>query len=270
MEAPCYKLADLNPVARTMLATVAYRAIESQRPDAILYDARALELAGRFDENFLQVAECGDMDRTFTMMRARQFDRYARQFLERYPQGGVIDIGCVLDTRFERIDNGQMRWYGIDLPEVIDPRRQLLPEEQRCILLACSALEPGWMEQLESRPVIFLAEGVFPYLTEVDVKKLAVALAEHFPGSELVFDALTPFSIWLHSRNQVLRKASVTIHWGIDDSEALEGWAPGIRLLDEWGYFDEKEPRLGIYSLLRFIPPMANANRILHYQLGNP
>ena len=32
----------------------------------------------------------------------------------------VIELGCGLDTSFSRIDNGRLRWYDLDLPEVID------------------------------------------------------------------------------------------------------------------------------------------------------
>ena len=269
MDTPQYKYSDLKPVARTLLATVAYRAVESRRPDAILSDPRALELASKFEDDFLKIAERSNMDQIFTMMRARQFDQYARQFMEKYPHCGVVDLGCGLDTRFERIDNGQMRWYGIDFPEVIEIRRQLLPEESRCHLMACSILELDWIEQIAARPLIFLAEGVFPYLTEDEVRKLVLSIAERLPGSGLVFDMLTPFSIWLHSRNPVLRTAQVKLHWGIDDSRVLESWGTGVRFLDEWGYFDQKEPRLGIYYCLRFVPPLANANRVLHYMLGS-
>jgi hypothetical protein len=40
----------------------------------------------------------------------------------------VVDIGCGLDTCFDRLDDGQMAWLGVDLPEVIEPRREVLPD----------------------------------------------------------------------------------------------------------------------------------------------
>lgn len=36
-----------------------------------------------------------------------------------------------LDTRFERADNGQVEWYDLDLPDVIDLRRELIGGEGR-------------------------------------------------------------------------------------------------------------------------------------------
>ncbi len=42
----------------------------------------------------------------------------------------------------------------------------------------------------------------------------------------------------------------------------------GIKLLEEWLYFDDLEPRLGSYNLMRHISFLARANRILRYRLG--
>jgi O-methyltransferase involved in polyketide biosynthesis len=80
-------------------------------------------------------------DKVFTLMRVREFDRCALAFLGEHPAGVVVDIGCGLDTRFERLDNGQLEWVGLDLPDVIALRKQLLPEMPRTRLIACSALD---------------------------------------------------------------------------------------------------------------------------------
>ena len=90
-----------------------------------------------------------------------------------------------------------------------------------------------------------------------------------FPRSELAFDAINHFSIWLHSHfHPAIRKAHARMRWGLDNGRILESWGPGIRLLEEWWYFTQGEPRLGIYNLLRYIPLLARANYILRYQLG--
>src|SRR5512135_1858058 len=97
---------QLSPVERTLLIPLAFRAAESQRPDAILRDEQALELARRLGPDCLPQIDQKDMDYAATLMRARQFDRFGRNFLDACPAGTVVDIGCGLDTRFGRIDNG--------------------------------------------------------------------------------------------------------------------------------------------------------------------
>ncbi len=260
---------ELSPVARTLLIPLAFRAAESQRPDAILHDDQALELARCLSPGSLPKVNQKDMDFTFTMMRARQFDRFAQGFLAKFPAGTAVDIGCGLDTRFGRIDNGQMQWVGLDLPEVIEIRRSLLPDAPRGQLIGRSALDFTWMDGIVP-PAIFLAEGVLVYFQEEEVKRLVLELRRCFAGCELVFDSLTKTSIKSHrlSPTTALRRAAFQVQWGLDESEGLEAWGPGIKLLDEWLYFDDLEPRLGSYNLMRHIPFLARANRILHYRLG--
>ncbi len=258
---------ELSPVERTLLIPLAFRAADSQRPDAILHDDQALDLARRLDPGSLPKVNQVGMDYVLTLMRARQFDRFAQQFLAGHPDGTVVDMGCGLDTRFGRIDNGQMRWVGLDLPEVIGIRRRLLPEEPRSCLIGQSALNVAWMDEV-TPPAIFLAEGLLVYFHEEDVKCLVLELRRRFKGCELVFDALTKASIRIHRLSPAMRRAALQVHWGLERNNALEDWAPGIKLLEEWFYFDHQEPRLGRYNWLRHIPFLARINCILRYQLG--
>jgi O-methyltransferase involved in polyketide biosynthesis len=261
-------LADLPPVARTLFIPLACRARESARPAALLRDPRAAELLESLAGGPDVLMGMSKLDQTFTILRARQIDRYARAFLAAYPQGLVVDIGCGLDTRFDRLDNGQMIWLGLDLPEVIELRRSLLPDSERCQTLAKSMLDFSWMEAAVQfdRPAIFLAEGVFVYFNETQVRSVVTALAERFPGCELTFDVLSTLSIELHKFHPVLRKAGAQIDWGVDDPQELESW--GLRLLGKWGYFDQYEPRLGLANWMRYLPAMAHMNCVLHYRLG--
>ena len=262
------KTIDLHGGSRTLLIPLACRAYESARPDAMLRDPRAAALFRTIAGDRDLLMGMSRMDQTFTIMRARQFDRTARAFLDRHPGGLVVDIGCGLDTRFDRLDDGQMAWLGLDLPEVIDLRRGLLPDSGRCRTLAQSMLDPSWLDVVAQTglPVIFLAEGVFVYFDEARVRSVVSALGERFPGAELVFDALTTFILKMHKRSPVLKETGVQVDWSVDDPLALEPW--GLRLLDRWGYFDQHEPRLGLANWMRRIPVVANSNFVLHYRLG--
>jgi O-methyltransferase involved in polyketide biosynthesis len=260
---------NLQGVARTLLVPLACRAIESLRADAIIHDPRAVEVYNALGGSRDFLMGMSGHDLFATAMRVRQFDTFARAFLAKNPGGLVVDIGCGLDTRFDRLDDGQMAWLGLDLPEVIALRRQFLPDAERCRSLPCSMLDLTWLDAVAqmNKPVIFLAEGVFMYFTEAEVKPVITALAERFPGGELVFDELTSFSVRLHNRTHpVLKETGAHLSWGVDDPRALESW--GLRLVEKWGYFDQHEPRLGPANLMRFIPPLANMNYILHYRLG--
>lgn len=262
------RVADLPPIARTLLVPLACRAEEMQRPDAMIRDDRAREILARFDEKDLAPLKLSGADHIFTMMRARQFDHWSRMFLDAHPHGIVVDFGCGLDTRAARVEDGRRLWFGLDLPEVIALRRALIPDGPRECLIEGSVLDPAWMDRIaaERKPVIFIAEGVFPYLKGEDLRRMISRLADRFPGCELAFDAMTRFSIRLHNLHPLLRKAGTHLEWGLDDGRELEWWNPRIRLMEMWKYFDYFEPRLGIYNLMRFLPVFSGVNFIVRYR----
>lgn len=263
------KLPDLQGVARTLLVPLACRAIESIRPDAILHDPQAVELFDALDGNRDFLLGMQEHDRFFTVMRMRQFDTIARTFLTRHPDGLVVDIGCGLDTRFFRLDNGKMQWLGVDLPEVISLRQRWIPKNERCRSIPKSMFDLTWLNEVQqiNKPVIFIAEGVFPYFSTRDVKPMVMAMAERFPDGELVFDAMDPKVLNIHKSSSVLKSSGAQTGWDAKNPAELEVW--GLRLLERWGYFDKPEPRLGVGNLMRFIPLFANSAYVLHYRLSH-
>src|SRR5512136_1553282 len=263
---PTHTIRNLNAVSQTLMIPLYFRAVESQRPDALVRDPKAVELVGQLDYDFSGVQRMKNEQVNF-LLRMREFDRLARAFLAEHPDGVIVDLGCGLDTRFERVDNGQVDWYGLDLPEVIELRKGLIAETPRSHFIGCSVLDFSWMDALSDqvgKPIIFLAEAVLVYLVEADVKRLVRALVERFPGAELVCDAYSPLVVRFHPRPPAVARP----RWGLKDDRDVEAWAPGIRLLSRWYYFDEPEPRLGAFRLMRYLPFFARVVRIVHYLLG--
>jgi O-methyltransferase involved in polyketide biosynthesis len=186
----------------------------------------------------------------------------------------VVHIGCGLDTRFERVAgrDGSVEWFDLDLPEVIELRRKLIDtKNNRYHVLATSVFEDGWLaevSQYQPGPFLFLAEGVFPYFEEAQIKRLFLKLRNQFPGSELVCDAHTPFVIWADNLQLASAGVKARLHWRLKNPRDVESWDEGIRLLDEWNYYEDDEPRLRAFRWVRLIPPLAKSSGIYHYRLG--
>jgi len=192
---------NLSDISETLLIPLYYRAIETQRPDAMIKDEKAVELIKqlspevpiRYDSDWFKQTPGSEVNKVLRIMLTRQMDRYAQDFICRRPQAVVVHIGCGLDSRFERVDNGQIEWYDLDVPKVIELRRKLIGEEGgRYHLLGCSVFEDAWLDVVRAqhgRPFLFLAEGVFMCFFEAHVKSLVIRLRNRFPGAELVFDA---------------------------------------------------------------------------------
>ena len=141
---------NLNDVAETLLITLNTRAIESQRPDAMIKDDKAVAIVAQGDFDHSRLRLQGN-DEVSLILRMREFDRQAREFLTRNPDGVVVHIGCGLDTRFERVDNGRVEWFDLDLPQVIALRRNLIGGEmERYRLLSGSVFESAWLEAMAS------------------------------------------------------------------------------------------------------------------------
>jgi O-methyltransferase involved in polyketide biosynthesis len=259
----------LSSISETLVLPLCYRAMESQRPDALIHDPKAAEIVAQLAYDFARIKR-QSFQQLNIALRVREFDCSARAFLADHPDGVVVDVGCGLDTRFERVDNGRVRWFNLDLPEVIALRERFLPPGPRCQDLASSALDFGWMETVvrAGGPYLFLSEGVLPYFAESEVKQFVLALCRHFPGSEFVFDAIPPLMARFGRLHPAIRQTrAARACWGLDDSRALERWAPGLRLLADWRYYAQDEPRLGWHRLLRHVP-VVRGFRVLHYGLG--
>jgi O-methyltransferase involved in polyketide biosynthesis len=259
-------------VAKTNLITLYTRAVESQRPNGLIKDDRAVAIVRQMDFDFSQIKLHGH-DEVTVILRMKEFDRLACEFLAHNPDGVVVHIGCGLDTRFERVDNGQTGWYDLDLPEVIELRRTLIGgERDRYHLLSSSVFDDEWLEPLNlqrHRPFLFMAEGVLAYFEENQVRSLVLTLRDHFPGAELVCDAYTPFAIWANNLQLALAGVDARMHWGLKHPKDMESWDDGIEMLYEWFYFDRPEPRLGPAQWMRHFPLLAKSAGIFHYRLGS-
>ena len=261
----------LDGISETLLITLYARAIESERSDALIKDPKAVEIVKKMDCDFSHLRLHGH-DEVAIIMRMRQFDRQAREFLDRNPEAVVVHFGCGLDTRFERVDNGRVQWFDLDLPDVIELRKQLIDTQgERYHLLSGSAFYDTWQEAVSpyrQRAFLFMAEGVLPYFEETRVKALVLNLRKHFPGAELVCDAHTPFVIWSDNLQLAMTRVNARLHWGLKSGRDVEKWDEEISMLGEWYYFDDPEPRMAPFRWMRYFPMLGKSTGIFHYRLG--
>lgn len=134
-------------VAETLLIPLYMRAKESRRDNPILNDKTAERLAVSLEYDYSQF-DGAKLSEVGCVVRGWYFDRAVRRFIETQPNPVVVNVGCGLDTRFQRIGDRKAVFYDMDLPEVIALRRQLIPEQPGNIYIAASLLETDWMDDL--------------------------------------------------------------------------------------------------------------------------
>ena len=152
--------ADLSDVAATSLITLYARALESQTQEPIMVDEKAVEITQRLNprlaqspDRLLRSLSQGKVSRQLCVhlaLRASKYDAYTRNFLALHPQASVVSIGCGMDTRFYRIDNGQVHFFDLDLPEVIRFKREFVDEQPRYHLISASVFDYAWMDRHRS------------------------------------------------------------------------------------------------------------------------
>ena len=261
-----------DPVAQTLLIPLWARVVEQHESSPLLEDPLAARLVEGIDADWDRIGlSRGDLAQI--VVRARQFDRFTRDFLTREPVATVVHIGCGLDTRFQRVDNGSVRWYDLDLPAVIDQRRQLIPESDRDHYLATSVFDRAWPDDISVETgsrVMFVAEAVLCYFETDQVRDLVRRLRDRFPGSELVSDTHTPHALRMENLHLALIRSPARMRWGVRDPRELESWAAGIRWVESFSFFDDIEPRMGFPAWIARIPLITHATGIHRYLLGNP
>jgi len=214
---------ELERVSETLLWTLYHRAVEARRADAVLDDPKAVELVERIDYPFRERFGSGEGFSQWQALRAGCFDLVVARFLAQHPSGSVVALGEGLETQFWRVDNGRVRWLTVDLPEVVELRRQLLPDEPRLRAIGCSALDPGWLGKVDGDPgVLVTAQGLLMYLSPEDARGLVGRCAAAFGGGQIVFDVVPR---WLLERSQSGRLQTPTGYeppawsWGFDRRE---------------------------------------------------
>ena len=249
----------LQGVPETMLMTLYNRAVESQRTDAILRDEKAVQIARQIDYDFSTFGE----GRVSHPIRAKIMDGWVQDFLARHPAGTVVNLGVGLGTRSSRLDNGTARWVDLDLPESIALRRRFFEETNRHPMMARSALNFAWMDEVDpEQPTFFVAAGLLMFFAPEDVRGLLRTLAERFPGAEMTFD-VTPESFAKRSLNGKARLKGFEMPpmpWGLNynDVGVVEDWHERIAVVTRRDMAAGYRWRWGLVGLLSVLPFLRN------------
>ena len=240
---------ELGPVQKTLLLPLWGRAVETRKEEPLLVDKTAVEIIDRLDYDFSTIAaNISAITQLAWIARSIHIDRTIHQFLEKHPKATIVNIGCGLDTTFQRVDNGVLLWYDLDLPDVIRLRREFMKEGERNRCLACSCFDQAWFHQVRVEDaVLFLAAGVFYYFEEKQIKDFFTTLANVFPESEIVLDVASPLAAKV--ANKVVIKAggmdeSSILKWGVKTAKTLEGWDRRTEVLEEYPMFKHMKKTL--------------------------
>ena len=183
----------LGVVEDTLFVPMLGRIYASEHCPQILYDKKALELKNKLPSDLIEQNKQNQYTLLASASRSANMDRFIQSFLERRPNGVIVQLGCGLETTYYRCDNRRTRWYAVDLPHVIDYRRELLPELERETYLAGDAFSEDWIRQVRTEfpdaPILVTAGGLFHYFEENKVISLLRMIGQS-GNMEVVFDTV--------------------------------------------------------------------------------
>jgi len=225
-------------VQETMLGPLWARAKYSQLYPELLDDQKAIEIIENINYDFSKIQEyLGEWRGLGLIVRAKSFAEALLQYIEKYPNATVVNIGAGLDTTFFRVDNGKIKWYDLDLPSAIEYRKKLLPESERNTYIPKSALDYSWFKDIKFEPemgIFFIAGGFIYYFKENEISSLIIEMAKEFPGAEMIFDATSKLANKVvNKRAKKAGESDVRVHFGVGNpTKVFPKWSSKIKVHD--------------------------------------
>lgn len=257
----------LTGVPETLLIPLWARAVETKREDSIVKDYKAVEMVEKISYDFSKFNGSW-MSQTGVAVRTELFDNETRKFINKNPGAIIINIGCGLDTRYFRVDNGKITWYELDLPEPIRIKKKFFKQTERYNMIAKSVLDYSWIQDIEvlQRPVLIIAEGILMYFEENQVRELIDNMVEAFPKAEIIFEAMPPLAVKGSKHHDTVNKVGASFKWGIKTGKDTEKYNKNIEFIEEKNFFDYHRDRwkwLRIPSLISVFKNSFN-DRLVH------
>ncbi|KAK4451386.1 S-adenosyl-L-methionine-dependent methyltransferase [Podospora aff. communis PSN243] len=247
----------------TLLITLYSRCLDALAPIPHLNDQHVTNIVPNVDYDFSQLGITAGTVAT-VVLRSKLLDDWITDFLSKHSSATVLHLACGLDTRALRLKWGEgVRWIDIDLPEVVEVRRKLVPEPEGgrdYTLLAGSVTDPEFVMTLPNdRPTVVVMEGLTMYLEPEDGKKMISVVCGHLEkeGGELVLDCLGWLALSIQGFYHFTKQTSSTLRWAIDDTKVLQEEHKGLEVLDvvplcslneagRWPFFHAGKPFMWI------------------------
>nr|WP_181715705.1 class I SAM-dependent methyltransferase [Cryobacterium sp.]QJS06147.1 methyltransferase [Cryobacterium sp.] len=191
---------EVSSVGTTAVITAQMRAIESARPDRLFSDELATELVTAAGLGIEQVTlDQVEGQRVYVSLavRTHYLDDWCGRLLANQSIKQVVILGAGLDTRAIRLGwlaNG-VSVYEVDRSDVTELKAHTLGIGTKASWhgVAADLTSNGWSETLisagfdASKPAVFIAEGLFMYLTDPASRQIIETLhGMAAPGSHLL------------------------------------------------------------------------------------
>ena len=230
---------DLRNISDTARWVAIYRAIESERSDALFRDPHARRLAGERGERISARMEFANRNAWSFVARTVLFDRFITESIANGADM-IVNLAAGLDTRPYRMAlPPALQWIEVDLPELLDYKTEKLGRETpRCVLervpldLANAAARRDLFDRLNrrARKAMIVTEGLVVYLEGGEAAGLADDLVRTPPFAWWALDMVSPALLRMMQRSagmENLQNAGAPLKFAPEDGPAFfehHGW----------------------------------------------
>jgi methyltransferase (TIGR00027 family) len=177
------KTPAIRNVSDTARWVAVYRAMETDRPDALFRDPYARKLAGERGEQIVRDLRGGKRQSWSMIVRTAVMDEVLLKILAQDQPDMILNLAAGLDARPYRLElPPTLRWVEVDLPEMIEYKAEMLKAETpKCKPERISAdlADETVRRQIFARlnasaqRIFIITEGLLAYLTPEQVASLA-------------------------------------------------------------------------------------------------
>lgn len=227
-------------VSDTARWVAVFRAIESERPDAVFKDPFARRLAGERGEQIAAAIPFSGKHLWSWTARTYLIDHLV---LQEVRQGTdlVINLAAGLDARPYRMElPPSLQWVEVDLPEIVSYKEEVLAGETPVCSLERVRLDLSGAEArralfarlgAQAKRAMILTEGLLVYLSDEEVGALARDLAGQPSFQRWATDLASPALVRMLQKQMgsQLNQGNAPLKWGPEEGPeffVLHGWKP--------------------------------------------
>lgn len=247
------------------------RAKETKKDTPLLIDSKAVEIIESISYDFGAFNNLEEINLISWISRCRKYDEVLNRFIIANPAGTIVNIGCGMDTYYERAINSTVKWFELDLPDVIELKRKFFKETENRKFISGSFINTEWFDQIKTdNKVLFISAGVFCYFEESVIKDFLIKVVNGFPGSELLFDVTSAYGVKV--ANDVIQKSGLNqnsfMKWPLKNKEVILSWDKRIQLIGVYYTYKQKYLNLSIRNkIIGSVSDFLNIQYILHLKI---
>lgn len=195
-------------------------------------------------------------------------------YLIDHPNAIVVEMGAGLSCLRRQMNNITNRWYCLDMENVILLREKHIPKGELEENIICDLNDFSWFDKIPFDPmdgIVFTAGGLFYYFEKEQVRKLLRAMADHFPGGMITFDAVNALGLKGVKAEVSMAGNSTDSYFSLENpKEELESWSDRIVNVIEkdymFGYLKDAYRPTWITKLFHKVMQVFHMSFMLHME----